>query len=681
MYRLPFVMSFVLVIAVMGSDSAESRNVAERTETVTHQLKVTLHPSRQSFEAEDRITVPQSLGRTFSFVLHQGLNPVCSTPHVTVVRESESPGQVPLVSYRVSLPAGVKEWVLNVSGPIHHPLELHEREKVRDSRSTPGLISKEGVFLSGESYWYPQFGEDFLSFDLEVILPQDWDAVSQGERTLHEIRGSSRRVRWQCAQPQQEISLVAGPFFEFSQPAGKVFTMVFLREPDKALAGKYLDATARYLALYDRLIGAYPYGKFALVENHWETGYGMPSFALMGSKVIRFPFIIFSSFPHEVLHNWWGNSVYPDLKTGNWCEGLTAYMADHVLRELRGTASEYRRDTLQRYTDYVSKENDVPLCQFRSRHSAATQAIGYGKALMFFHMLRMQLGDAMFREGLREFFQRNLFRLASYDDIRRSLEAVSGTDLSRQFAQWVTRAGAPQLKVSNPSVRRERDRYIATVEFDQIQPGEAFRLHVPVAITVKGQDRTVQTQVLMTDKRHEFHFTVPHAPVRIDVDPEFDVFRRLAKNEVPPALTQVFGAERLTIVVPRDATPALRSAFTELARQWHASGPEVVETIDDDDMTSLPSDRCSVILGWENRFSHEVRERLAQHHVTITEDRVTVGDRSFPPQRSIPGMYGQESAQSRHGGNVDCHRRERSSCRTRTQGAPLRQIQFSHIPG
>ena len=36
----------------------------------------------------------------------------------------------------------------------------------------------------------------------------------------------------------------------------------------------------------------------------------MPSFTLLGSQVIRFPFILTSSYPHEILHNWWGNAVF-----------------------------------------------------------------------------------------------------------------------------------------------------------------------------------------------------------------------------------------------------------------------------------------------------------------------------------------------------------------------------------
>jgi len=54
------------------------------------------------------------------------------------------------------------------------------------------------------------------------------------------------------------------------------------------LATRYLDATERYLALYEPMLGDYPFSKFALVENFWETGYGMPSFTLLGEQIIRF---------------------------------------------------------------------------------------------------------------------------------------------------------------------------------------------------------------------------------------------------------------------------------------------------------------------------------------------------------------------------------------------------------
>ncbi len=437
-------------------------------------------------------------------------------------------------------------------------------------------------------------------------------------------------MTWRCEHPQEEIFAVAARFFEYARAAGDIELMVFLREDDRKIADTYLAAAARYLDMYEKMIGPYAYKKFALVENFWETGYGMPSFTLMGPKVIRLPFIVYTSYPHEILHNWWGNGVFPDSRNGNWSEGLTAYLADHLMQEQRGTARLYRRDVLQKFADYVSQGKDFPLTKFRSRHSTATEAIGYGKALMFFHMLRTELGDDAFVKGLRGFYQNYKFKFASFDDIRKSLETVSGKDLSRVFHQWIDRPGAPQLRISNARVTTERKGYLAKVLFEQVQPDAPYCLNISVAITMKRQDRAYQTVVRMTKRRHQAEFRLPLLPLRIDVDPEFDLFRRLSPEEVPPALSQVFGAKRLTIVLPSTATDTLMKAFQGLAQAWRESGPDEVKVVRDSEMHTLPSDASVVILGWENRFRSQMFPPLAKYGVGLEHDILALGENRVP---------------------------------------------------
>ena len=370
-------------------------------------------------------------------------------------------------TYRITLPKGVTTVALRYGGIIDHPVMQYGKEQARGYSHTPGLISEEGVYLAGSSYWYPVFDVPFVTFRINAELPSGWDAVSQGVRVLHDKDEQRTTVRWESPEPQEEIFLAAAKFVEYSKSAGDVSAMVFLRTPDQPLAAKYLDATVSYITMYEKLIGPYPYKKFALIENFYETGFGMPSFTLLGPKVIRFPFIITSSYPHEILHNWWGNSVFPDYEKGNWSEGLTAYLSDHLLKEQQGEGAEYRQTTLQKYTDYVSEERDFPLTAFRSRHSSSSEAIGYGKSLMFFHMLRQELGDAVFTEGLRDFYRKNIFRFATFADLQKSFEHVSHKDLQPEFDQWITESGAPELKISDVVVTRQDEKYAVTATFEQ----------------------------------------------------------------------------------------------------------------------------------------------------------------------------------------------------------------------
>ena len=285
----------------------------------------------------------------------------------------------------MALPAGGGTVRLQYEGKFDFGLSDQKEEYTRGFRETVGIVSKEGVYLSGNGFWYPHVGPGLVEYEVEVAEPEGWHVVSAGNGTSRDAQGAAR---WESHGAIDEITLVGGPLLVYRDAAGAVETLVYLRQKDDALAGKYLQATAQYVEMYRGLIGPYPYGKFALVENFWETGYGMPSYTLLGPQVIRFPFILSSSYPHEILHNWWGNSVFVDYETGNWCEGLTAYMADHLIQEQRGKGEEYRRDTLQKYRSYVRDGRDFPLTEFRSRHSAATEAVGYGKTLMVFHMIR-----------------------------------------------------------------------------------------------------------------------------------------------------------------------------------------------------------------------------------------------------------------------------------------------------
>ena len=332
------------------------------------------------------------------------------------------------------------------------------------------------------------------------------------------------------------------------------------------MARKYLDATAQYLEMYRQLIGPYAYGKFALVENFWETGYGMPSFTLLGPQVIRFPFILHSSYPHEILHNWWGNSVLVDYEKGNWCEGLTAYLADHLVQEQRGLGDEYRRSTLQKYRDYVRDGRDFPLTEFRERHSAATEAVGYGKALMMDHMLRRQIGDDAFRAGLATFYRQHRGQRASFDDLRAAFEAAAATDLRGFFEQWTTRAGAPVLGVDNVQVQKNDAGFVVSGLLRQTQTSDPYSLQVPITVMTANGPRT---SVVNTSEREQtFAITVDAAPLSLHVDPMFDLFRLLDPRETPASIGQIFGEPQILAVLPAAADETQREQYRTLINAW-----------------------------------------------------------------------------------------------------------------
>jgi hypothetical protein len=613
---------------------------------IHHDLEVRLWPAEQRLEAEDLISFPAwppAEGPVY-FRLHASLEIESTDPAYVLepisgeVRSEwsgvdgmdEGATRALVREYRLSPAEGA--WPrdpkprLRLRGTIHHPLVDEDEEYARSFSRTAGIISEDGVMLWGSSFWLPQFGEALMSFRLTATVPEGWDVVSQGKRTLHETEGASRRVRWESPEPADEVYLVAGRFTEYSRTCAGITAYAFLRSPDPSLAARYLEATAQYIEMYSELIDPYPFAKFALVENFWETGYGMPSFTLLGPKVIRLPFILHSSFPHEILHNWWGNSVFVDYERGNWSEGLTTYLADHLIKEGQGGGSDYRHDSLERYSAYVREGKDFPLSHFGSRHSAVSEAIGYGKSLMLWHMLRLRLGDEKFVEGLQRFYLRYHFRRASFADAARVFSKVAGEDVEPFFQQWVERTGAPVLSLKSDVLDERRIR----VRVRQEQPGDPYELTVPLAVTVAGEPEARIFFLPMREQESELELTLPAPGLRVDLDPYFDVFRRLDPRETPPALRDLFGAERVTFVLPREEGRVSAEDWEEFARAWSGGSAREVDLVEERELASLPADRAVWVLGSRNGWRRALLPSLAGRGAGLEGGEIRAGDLRVP---------------------------------------------------
>lgn len=618
-----------------------------------HALDVILSPDDGTIEVTDTITRSGASPRVLEFALHPGLTPEVEGGARLQAIADETADRPPTADadpaprrFRVELPHDRDHVTLHYRGRIRHALQQGE-EYARGFQETPGTISPQGVFLAGRSFWYPRVAGELVTFKLDLQLPPGWSGMTQGTRVTPAAGVDREREQWRCDQPQEEIYLIAGRFTEYRQAAVGVQALVLLRAPDRALAQKYLDVTADYIRLYSELIGPYPYSKFALVENFWETGYGMPSFTLLGPRVIRLPFILHSSYPHEILHNWWGNSVYIDYAHGNWAEGLTSYLADHLIKEQRGHGAGYRRSVLQKYTDHVRRQKDFPLTAFRGRHSAVTEAVGYGKTLMLFHMLRRELGDADFIRGLRTLYEQNRFRVTGFAAVEDAFNRAAGQPLAPFFAQWVQRAGAPELRVARASAAAAGQGYRLSAVIEQVQPGAAYRLTVPVAVHLAGEEQAWQTEVRLERKTTAVELELPARPLQLDIDPQFDVFRRLHRNEIPPAVSQAMGAERVLIVLPVAAPERLRQAYEALARDWQVGNPDRIGVVSASGIERLPDDRTVWLFGWSNRFRPRLDEALVDYQYESHGDTLDIEETTLTRAEHAVMVLG------RHPGNPD----------------------------
>ncbi len=534
---------------------------------------------------------------------------------------------IKLNKWKVKLKKGSESFVVRYEGKIAFSFSGSAEDYARGFSESPGIIGETGIYLAGSTFWVPAFPDKDVTYTLTTTLPAGWKTVSQGERTNEITKGDQHIDSWKCDTPQEEVFLIGARFTEYSHKMNcGIDAMAFLRTPDEALAGKYLDVTEQYMDMFQKLTGPYPYTKFALVENFWETGYGMPSFTLLGEKIIRFPFILHSSYPHELLHNWWGNSVYVDFSKGNWCEGITAYEADHLISEQRGQGEDYRRSTLQKFSNVVDETNDFPLNKFVSRHDAASEAIGYGKSMMLMHMLRRAVGEENFKKGFALFYKNFKYKTASFDDIRISFETVTGNDLKPFFEQWLTRTGAPEIAINEAKVDKSGDKFHVTLILEQKQKGNAFTVDIPIAIATDKKTETFL--VNMKERKQTFEFDLVSEPLKLAVDPQYDVFRILDPMEVPPTWSKILASKDNLVILPFKADENIKKMYQDFVSQWKAADLDKFEVVYDNELASLPANRTSWIIGFENKYAALINSAIAGSHSSITGDSVKYENRT-----------------------------------------------------
>src|SRR3972149_3593870 len=283
---------------------------------VHHALAIRLYPEYHTLLAKDTVTVRYEGERSLGFALSGN-----ATIEKVVAQGKELAFIFDGENLLVALPAGL-------SGKGEISLAISYRASFRDripedpvntedpSYGVRGTVSERGAVLSGGAGWYPEIPGSRPTFRLRVEGPAGYEAVTAGRPVRRETSGGETRSEWETRDPLEGLSLSAGPYRvrEGSSGATRIFTY-FYPETD-ALSEKYIQAVARYLDLYRKLFGPYPFEKFAVVENFFPTGYGFPSYTLLGSSVVRLPFILDTSLGHEVAHSWWGNGGAGDARRG-----------------------------------------------------------------------------------------------------------------------------------------------------------------------------------------------------------------------------------------------------------------------------------------------------------------------------------------------------------------------------
>ena len=544
-----------------------------------HELSVSLDPAKRSLQAIDRITIAAGaevalrLGARFR-IEHLALDRREFRANRTGAGEANA--------WRIDVRAPADRAALL---EVRYAGDLDALDTALDHRQVLGLSQPfaggEGAFLPANSGWYPAGDRVLITYRMRVTVPAGVRPVASGRVVAETATTNGCEAIFEATDPLTGIDLMAGPYVVGErivslQSGREARVRTYFHDELEGLAASYLESAAAYLQRYDASIGPYAFATYSVVSSPLPTGFGMPGIAYLGKQVLRLPFIRTTSLGHEVLHDWWGNGVYPDYARGNWSEGLTTFLADYAFKEEEG-AAQARAMRLAWLRDFaaVPPEHDRPLSAFVSRRHGADQAVGYNKTAFVFFMLRDLIGSERFHAGLRRFWTSHRFRYADWEDLRKAFEASADRDLRAFFAQWITRSGAPAVEIA--SARRSTIAGENGLLIELHQSGTAYQLNVPVRVQLENGARH-DALASLSGARTLLRLELPARAHSVTLDPDTRIFRRLERDEIAPILREVTLDTRSALVVAgedalvRTTANALASALLEHApRAWEGA--------------------------------------------------------------------------------------------------------------
>ncbi len=319
---------------------------------------------------------------------------------------------------------------------------------------------------------FPQFEQPNLkaTYDLTLIIPADWDAISNGPLLEAEDLGANKRLQFARSDliSSYLFSFVAGKFQRVTRSVnGREMSMLH-RESDEEKVARNVDAVfelhgAALSWLEDYTGIDYPYQKFdfALIPSFQYGGmehvgaiqYRADSLLLDESPSQTQLLGRASLISHETAHMWFGDLVTMDWFNDVWTKEVFAnFMAAKIVNpgfpEINHDLNFLVRHYPSAYAvDRTEGANSIrqPLPNLNEAGTLYGNII-YNKAPIMMRQLETLIGELDFQSGMQEYLATYAFDNATWPDLIAILDQKTEEDLAAWSQVWVNTAGRPHFK-------------------------------------------------------------------------------------------------------------------------------------------------------------------------------------------------------------------------------------------
>jgi len=307
----------------------------------------------------------------------------------------------------------------------------------------------------GALAWYPvnDHPSDKATYRFELTVPDPYVAVASG--MLVETRSDEvdRTYVWEMDRPLASyVAAVSVGRYELEETQvrdGLTIRNYFPPDLD-AEARSVFASTEEILRFYEATFGPYPFDAYGVVVPNATCYVGMENqtLSLFGREAVRLMVENDDGrdimVPHELAHQWFGNSVTLSSWQDIWLnEGFSTYASWLWLEHKYG--EEALLAEIQENRDWLNGQDQV-LCGDPGADHLFSSTVYYRGALTL-HALRLKLGDDVFFDILRQWNERYKLSNACTEDFIALAEEMGGVELSPFFNEWLCEDGElPELQ-------------------------------------------------------------------------------------------------------------------------------------------------------------------------------------------------------------------------------------------
>ncbi|MDF3300410.1 M1 family metallopeptidase [Streptomyces tropicalis] len=317
------------------------------------------------------------------------------------------------------------------------------------------LRTADGALALGEPVgsmaWFPgnDHPSDKAAYDVTVTVPSGLQAVSNGELESRTTSGGRTTFHWHTAEPMATYlaTLAIGQWTVTTSTTKSGLPVYTAVDPTQVQASRAVLARIPEIVDWaEHRFGPYPFSSVgAIVDRPHDAGYALetqnrPTFA--GAPGL-------GTLVHELVHEWYGDSVTPRSWQDMWLnEGFATYAEWMWEEDHGGDTVQHTFDALYR-GDYYGDDTDnkalwsyPPARPSDAAHISDTPV--YERGAMVLHKIRQTVGDDAFFGILRGWAAAHRHGNADTAQFTAYVEKEApGKDFSRIWKDWLYGDGKP----------------------------------------------------------------------------------------------------------------------------------------------------------------------------------------------------------------------------------------------